>query len=427
MVTRTTCLQAEQILELLESRLPESEEAEIVRHLDHCDRCRRRLEALSPRDSEFAALDESDPGSFGPAYHQVFEALRQKDFEARENGDTEAEDSLDFLQTSSNPNLMGRFGRYEVSEFLGRGGMGIVMRARDPLLDRIVAIKVLDPRLAGKKNVRLRFEREARAAAAVSHENVVVLHGASERDGLLYLVMQYVPGESLAERIRRDGALGVREILRISTQMASGMAAAHAQGIVHRDIKPANILLEDGFERVRITDFGLAHIIDDASLTQSGLVAGTPSFMSPEHTQDGSIDYRADLFSLGSVMYAMCTGEQPFRGATSLAVMRSVCDDAPRPIREINPAVPRWLVEVISKLHVKNRERRYQSAYEVAELLRVRLANLQLSPDGGDTDATTPEADALDSLPVSSPTWRHLLRFSSTPVLRFLRVFRKRD
>ena len=161
MVTRTTCLQAEQILELLESRLPESEEAEIVRHLDRCDRCRRRLEALSPRDSEFAVMDESDPASFGPAYHQVFEALRQKDFEARASGEDEAEDSLDFLQTSSNPNLMGRFGRYEVSEFLGRGGMGIVMRARDPLLDRIVAIKVLDPRLAGKKNVRLRFEREA--------------------------------------------------------------------------------------------------------------------------------------------------------------------------------------------------------------------------------------------------------------------------
>ena len=427
MVSRTTCLQAEQILELLESRLPESEEAEIVRHLDRCDRCRRRLEALSPRDSEFAVMDESDPASFGPAYHQVFEALRQKDFEARASGEDEAEDSLDFLQTSSNPNLMGRFGRYEVSEFLGRGGMGIVMRARDPLLDRIVAIKVLDPRLAGKKNVRLRFEREARAAAAVSHENVVLLHGASERDGLLYLVMQYVPGESLAERIRRDGALGVREILRIATQMASGMAAAHAQGIVHRDIKPANILLEDGFERVRITDFGLAHIIDDASLTQSGLVAGTPSFMSPEHTQDGSIDYRADLFSLGSVMYAMCTGEQPCRGATSLAVMRSVCDDHPRPIRDLNPAIPRWLVEVITKLHVKNRERRYQSAYEVAELLRVRLANLQLSPEGGDTDATTLESGALDSLPVSSPTWRHLLRFASTPVLRFLRIFRRRD
>lgn len=421
MVTRMTCLQAEQIQDLLESRLPEAEEAEIVRHLDHCDRCRRRLEAVSPRDSEFAAFNGADADSFGPAYHQVYEALQHKDFEARVTDDDQ-EDSIDFLQTSSNPSLMGRFGRYEVSQFLGRGGMGIVLRARDPLLDRIVAIKVLDPRLAGRKNVRLRFEREARAAAAISHENVVVIHGAAERDGMLYLVMQYVPGESLAERIRRDGALGVREILRISSQMASGLAAAHAQGIVHRDIKPANILLEDGFERVRITDFGLAHIMDDASLTQSGLVAGTPSFMSPEHTQDEPIDYRADLFSLGSVMYAMCTGEQPFRGSTSLAIMRSVCDDTPRPIRDLNPAIPRWLVEVTNKLLVKNRDRRYQSAYEVAELLRVRLANLQLAPDSDDSDSVN-----IDSLPVSSPTWRHVLRFATAPLQRFLRVFRERD
>lgn len=421
-VTRMTCLEAEQIADLLESRLPEAEEAEMVRHLDHCSRCRRMLEDMSARDSEFEAFEDSDPGSFGPAYHQVFEALRHKEFSARVTDEDDEDDNFEFLQTSSNPSLMGRFGRYEVMEFLGRGGMGIVLRARDPLLDRIVAIKVLDPSIAGKKNVRARFEREARAAAAISHENVVVIHGVAERDGLLYLVMQYIPGESLGERIRREGSLGVREILRISTQMAAGMAAAHAQGIVHRDIKPANILLEDGFERVRITDFGLAHIMDDASLTQSGLVAGTPSFMSPEHTQEGPIDYRADLFSLGSVMYAMCTGEQPFKGATSLAVMRSVCDDDPRPIRTLNPAIPRWLVEVIQKLLAKSPDRRYQSAYEVSELLRVRLANLQLSPD--DEPA---EYESSDSLPVSSPTWRHLLKFAAAPAQRFLQIFRRRD
>lgn len=420
MVTRMTCLEAEQIADLLESRLPEAEEAALVRHLDHCNRCRRLLEDMSARDSEFEAFQDSDPGSFGPAYHQVFEALRQKEFDARVTEEDD-DDSFEFLQTSSNPSLMGRFGRYEVMQFLGRGGMGIVLRARDPLLDRIVAIKVLDPAIAGKKNVRARFEREARAAAAISHENVVVIHGVAERDGLLYLVMQYIPGESLAERIRREGSLGVREILRISMQMASGLAAAHAQGIVHRDIKPANILLEDGFERVRITDFGLAHIMDDASLTQSGLVAGTPSYMSPEHTQEGPIDYRADLFSLGSVMYAMCSGEQPFKGATSLAVMRSVCDDSPRPLRTLNPTIPRWLVEVITKLLAKSPDRRYQSAYEVSELLRVRLANLQLSPD-----VDSFEYEAPDSLPVSSPTWRHLLKFATAPAQRFLQLFRRR-
>ena len=138
-------------------------------------------------------------------------------------------------------------------------------------------------------------------------------------------------------------------------QMADGLAAAHAQGLVHRDVKPANILLENGVERVKITDFGLARAIDDASLTHSGYVAGTPQYMAPEQARGEAVDHRADLFSLGSVLYAMCTGHSPFRADTTLAVLRRVCEDTPRPVSEVNPDIPDWLTEIIEKLHAKDR------------------------------------------------------------------------
>jgi serine/threonine protein kinase len=159
--------------------------------------------------------------------------------------------------------------------------------------------------------------------------------------------------------------------------VAAGLAAAHAQGLVHRDIKPANILLEDGVERLRITDFGLARAADDASLTRSGVIAGTPQFMSPEQARGEAIDPRSDLFSLGSVLYTACTGRAPFRAETSYGVLRRITDDTPRPIRELNPEIPDWLAATIDKLHAKDPAQRHQSADEVAELFEQCLAHVQ--------------------------------------------------
>jgi hypothetical protein len=163
-------------------------------------------------------------------------------------------------------------------------------------------------------------------------------------------------------------------------QAASGLAAAHAQGLVHRDVKPANILLENGVERVKLTDFGLARTIDDASMTQSGVVTGTPPYMAPEQARGETVDHRADLFSLGSTLYAMCAGHAPFRADSSLAVLRRVIEDEPRPLREVNPEVPPWLAAVIAKLHAKDPAGRFQSAQEVADLLSRCLAHVQ-QPD----------------------------------------------
>ena len=160
-------------------------------------------------------------------------------------------------------------------------------------------------------------------------------------------------------------------------QAALGLAAAHAQGLVHRDIKPANILLENGVERVKLTDFGLARAADDAGLTQSGVIAGTPQYMAPEQARGEPVDHRADLFSLGSVLYAMCTGRSPFRAESAVAVLRRVSEDTPRPIREVNPDIPDWLAAIVARLHAKDPARRFQSAAEVADRLGEHLAQLQ--------------------------------------------------
>jgi hypothetical protein len=186
-----------------------------------------------------------------------------------------ASGALGFLAPSDRPQSLGHLGLYEVLGWIGQGGMGIVLKAHDERLNRIVALKVLMPSLAANALARRRFLREAQAAAAVCHEHVVTIHAVAEAEGLTYLVMQLVDGISLQQKLNRDGPLSLKEILRIGMQTASGLTAAHAQGLVHRDIKPANILLEDGIARVKITDFGLARAVDDASVSASGTIERT--------------------------------------------------------------------------------------------------------------------------------------------------------
>ncbi len=284
---------------------------------------------------------------------------------------------LDFLEPSAKPGSLGRLGHYEVLEVVGRGGMGVVLRAFDDKLHRVVAIKALAPQLATSGSARQRFVREARATAAVTHDNVIAIHAVEDAGPVPYLVMQFVEGCTLQQKLDRAGPLPVQEILRLGIGIADGLAAAHRHGLVHRDVKPANVLLENSVERVKITDFGLARAADDASLTRSGVIAGTPAYMSPEQADGGRLDHRSDLFSLGSVLYALCTGHAPFRVDTAMAVLRRVCDDTPRPIREINPEIPEWLADLVAKLQAKDPGQRFATAAEVAALLSRRLTQLQ--------------------------------------------------
>ena len=189
--------------------------------------------------------------------------------------------------------------------------------------------------------------------------------------------MQYVPGRSLQARVDEDGPLGVEEILRIGMQAAAGLAAAHAQGLVHRDVKPSNILLEEPVERAILTDFGLARAIDDASLTQTGILAGTPHYMSPEQATGGEIDARSDLFSLGAVLYFMATGHPPFRAAGAMAVLHRICHEKHRPVWQWNKDVPDELSDVIDRLLEKKPSRRLASADEVRQELATLLSRVQ--------------------------------------------------
>jgi serine/threonine protein kinase len=281
------------------------------------------------------------------------------------------------LAPTDDPKMIGRIGNYEVVGVIGRGATGVVVKAFQPSLNRFVAIKLLAPELAVNAAARVRFEREAQAAAAVVHEHVVPIYAVDEFRGTPFLVMQYVSGGSLEKRLSDEGILASAAALRIGMQIASGLAAAHAQGLIHRDIKPANILLESGLERVLITDFGLARAVDDATLTHSGFVAGTPQFMSPEQARGEGIDHRTDLFSLGSVLYALLAGRPPFHAETAYGLLKRICESPHRRLVDVNRTIPAWLSGIVDRLLSKEPEERFTDASEVAETLSACLAHLQ--------------------------------------------------
>jgi eukaryotic-like serine/threonine-protein kinase len=282
---------------------------------------------------------------------------------------TRDEIDLSYLTPSAKPDSLGTLGHYEIFQVLGHGGFGTVLKAFDEKLHRFVAIKVLSRELAATSPPRKRFLREARSVAAIKNENVIAIHSVEEQP-LPYFVMEFVDGATLQDRMDESGPLPVSEILHIGKQIASGLAAAHALGLIHRDIKPANILLEKGdSQKVKITDFGLARAADDASMTQSGMIAGTPLYMAPEQARGAALDARTDLFSLGSVLYAQATGHPPFRAPNTFAVLRRVTDETPRPIQEVISDIPNWLVAIINKLLAKEPEDRFQSAQELADVL----------------------------------------------------------
>jgi len=373
--SQMTC-NPERIELFLGQQLNDEEQTSFELHLDECDDCRRRLEATAARDDIWSGVRDALRGEQLPP-----DCLPSGDsaIDSATGGNVSfSHDTiLNLLRPTDDDRMIGRLGTYEVVGVIGWGGMGVALKAFDAALNRYVAIKVLAPHLGSSGAARKRFAREAQAAAAVVHDNVIEIHGVADVDGLPYLVMPYVRGPSLQRRLDCDGPLELVEILRIGIQAASGLAAAHAQGLVHRDVKPANILLADGVERVKLTDFGLARAADDATLTKTGIIAGTPQYMSPEQARGDSVGQRSDLFSLGSVLYAMCTGRAPFRAETCYGVLRRITDEEPRPIREINPDIPEWLCQIIAKLMAKQPDDRFESAREVAELLEECLAHVQ--------------------------------------------------
>lgn len=388
-ITIADCPPTAELDRLLRGRLTEAKSAALAEHVGACSNCQRRLEHLAGGGDDLPAKLREAEHDQPPTDSAYWKALSDAENEVRAttlalsgnhssalDSSHDGDQALDFLQPSTEPGRLGRLGQFEIIREVGRGGMGVVLHAYDPCLQRDVAIKVIDPKLANNEVARQRFCREARAAAAVTHDNLVAVHQVDEDEdsGLPYLVMQLVQGESLEQRLKRVGSLGIAEVARIGMQAAAGLAAAHAGGLIHRDIKPGNILLEAPVDRVKLTDFGLARAAEDVKLTRTGFVAGSPLYMAPEQARGEEVDHRADLFSLGSVLYEATTGTPPFDGKTPLAVLRRVADETPPLLSTVNPEVPFWLSEIVDKLLAKNPADRFQSAAEVAETFAAELA-----------------------------------------------------
>jgi serine/threonine protein kinase len=278
--------------------------------------------------------------------------------------------------------LPARIGGYTVLRKLGEGGMGAVYLAEDPQLGRKVALKTMKRALAANKENRDRFAREARAAAAVEHDNIVPIWQVGvAADGTPFIAMPFLQGEMLDQRIKRERAPDIELLLLVGRDVAAGLSAAHAAGLVHRDIKPGNIWLEGDptapdpakrARRAKVLDFGLARSVNrgDTEITATGEVLGTPAYMAPEQARGGALDHRADLWSLGVTLYRMATGRLPFKGADAMALLFALASEAPVPVSALNPNLPPALAALIDQLLEKDPNKRPQSASEVAERIR---------------------------------------------------------
>ena len=260
-------------------------------------------------------------------------------------------------------------GRYSLERELGRGGMGVVYLAREVLLDRPVAIKLLPPELAARPELRDRFMREARTAARLSHPYIVPIHAVDEIGGFVFIVMAYVDGGTLAQRLTAHGPLPAHNVTRIMREVAWALAYAHAQGVVHRDIKPANILLERGTGRAMVADFGIARLAETTGDTAAGVVLGTPEFMSPEQATAEELDGRSDLYALGIVAYLALTGTLPFTANTAQGVIAQHLTQPPPPIASVARGIPRSLAQAIDKCLEKQPSARFPTGEALADAL----------------------------------------------------------
>jgi len=266
---------------------------------------------------------------------------------------------------------------YKILEKLGAGGMGEVYLAEDTELDRKVALKFLPPQYTEDPEINARFKREAKAAAALNHPNIITIHEIGEHEGKAFIAMEYVEGQSLKDVVRNghDRSLPINQILDYASQICEGLSEAHHAGIVHRDIKPENILI-DSKQRVKIADFGLAMQRDVTKLTRESSTFGTLSYMSPEQIQSANVDQRSDIFSVGVTLYEMITGQLPFKGDYEAAVTYSIMNEEPEPLARYKTGISDELQRIVDKTLNKDTTTRYQSASD----LLADLKGLQKPP-----------------------------------------------
>jgi len=338
-------------------------------HIASCKVCGQTLQGLATDDTLLAALRgrlaEGEEPEIVSRLIEDLHAMPSRVVLSREATATlepDPEELAAILAPAQEPHELGRLGRYSVLKVLGVGGMGIVFLAEDAQLKRQVALKAMRPHIAVRRSARQRFAREAQAAAAIEHEHVVTIYEVGEDRGIPYFAMQYLRGETLHARLKRESTLPIKEALRIGREVAQGLAAAHAQGLIHRDIKPENIWL-DPQGRVKLLDFGLARLeVDGDPLTVSGDLLGTPQYMSPEQLLPGDVDERCDLFSLGNVLYSCLVGRLPFAGGDVSKTLTAVLQHSPQPPRALRPDVPLDVERLVLSLLEKDPGLRPQTA-----------------------------------------------------------------
>jgi WD40 repeat protein/tRNA A-37 threonylcarbamoyl transferase component Bud32 len=381
-----SCPAGRTLYEFLLGQLPEEQIAAIEEHLGRCSTCLEVVTSLGAEDTLASAVrqqatlppePEGDvirglverlehlPAAAGKGVDSATEATRAPESEGAGPGAAH-----DFLAPPRGGGEIGWLGPYRVLEVLGSGGMGLVFLAEDPRLKRRVALKVMRPALAASISAQQRFLREAQAAAAIEHDHILAIHQVGEERGVPFLAMPLLRGESLDDRLRRPEKLPMTEVLRIGREVAAGLAAAHAAGLIHRDVKPSNVWLEGERGRVKILDFGLARAVsDETQLTAEGAMVGTPAYMAPEQVNGQPLDARCDLFSLGCLLYRLATGGSPFQRATVAATLLAVTTTQPQPPQDLNPGLPAALSGLVLRLLAKDPDGRPQSAQAVVEEL----------------------------------------------------------
>ena len=275
-------------------------------------------------------------------------------------------------------------GRYEVEELVGHGGMSSVYKARDALLERHVALKILHEQYSTDEDFVERFKREARSVAQLQHPNIVTVIDRGEEDGRQYIVFEYIEGENLKEHVVRKGRLDVREALEIADEVARGLAFAHEQGLIHRDVKPQNVLL-NGDGRAKVTDFGIARTLDVDGMTQTGTVLGTSNYIAPEQASGQRVDAHSDVYALGTVLYELLAGEVPFPGESFVAVaMKHMHEPAPN-LLDVRRDVPLRVAAAVDRALEKDPEQRFPTMDAFAAELEACLAELDEGPEGDKT------------------------------------------
>jgi WD40 repeat protein len=393
---REACPPSDSFAQWQQGRLAAEQVQDLVRHLETCADCLKTLEGLADADPISQLLRQEAPAVSAQERVEVDDLVQRLrglltvPSRVGETQELPRETRFPFLGPPEAPDEIGRLGGYRIQRLLGRGGMGLVFQAEDLQLRRPVALKVMRPDIDEKPGARERFLREARAAAVVRHEHVITIYQVGETDGVPFLVMELLAGESLEARCQK-GRVPLPEVLRLGREVAEGLAAAHRQGLIHRDVKPDNIWLEEPGDRVKLLDFGLVRAATgDGHVTQQGLILGTPAYMAPEQAAGEPVDARADLFSLGCVLYRLLAGRLAFPGSTPVAILRALANHTPTPLRELDADIPETLSRLVAALLARRPEGRPPSAEAVVRSLAAVEQEVDATDAGRGTRSLRP-------------------------------------